>query len=84
VSKTRIVHLTEGGEGFDFLGFHHRLVRGRGLRARHLHGFLGVGWSHARPSTRKPSSAVENACTERARKCVGLCGAPSPKRLQRI
>ena len=36
VSKTRIVHLTEGGEGFDFLGFHHRLVRGRGLRARHL------------------------------------------------
>jgi retron-type reverse transcriptase len=28
-AKTRIVHLTEGGEGFDFLGFHHRLVRGR-------------------------------------------------------
>jgi retron-type reverse transcriptase len=25
-AKTRIVHLTEGGEGFDFLGFHHRLV----------------------------------------------------------
>jgi RNA-directed DNA polymerase len=30
-AKTRIVHLTEGGEGFDFLGFHHRLVRSRGL-----------------------------------------------------
>ena len=29
-AKTRIVHLTEGGEGFDFLGFHHRLVRARG------------------------------------------------------
>ena len=25
--KTRIVHLTEGGEGFDFLGFEHRWVR---------------------------------------------------------
>ena len=30
-AKTRIVHLEEGGEGFDFLGFHHRLVRSRGL-----------------------------------------------------
>jgi RNA-directed DNA polymerase len=29
-AKTRIVELTEGGEGFDFLGFHHRLVRARG------------------------------------------------------
>jgi RNA-directed DNA polymerase len=28
--KTRIVHLVVGGEGFDFLGFHHRLVRARG------------------------------------------------------
>ena len=25
-AKTRIVHLEEGGGGFDFLGFHHRLV----------------------------------------------------------
>ena len=25
-TKTRIVHLVEGGEGFDFLGFHHRYV----------------------------------------------------------
>ena len=29
-AKTRIVHLEVGGEGFDFLGFHHRLVRARG------------------------------------------------------
>jgi RNA-directed DNA polymerase len=29
-AKTRIVHLEEEGEGFDFLGFHHRLVRSRG------------------------------------------------------
>ena len=35
-SKTRIVHLEEGGEGIDFLGFHHRWVRGRGEHARHL------------------------------------------------
>ena len=28
--KTRIVHLEAEGEGFDFLGFHHRLVRSRG------------------------------------------------------
>jgi group II intron reverse transcriptase/maturase len=34
-AKTRIVHLTEGGEGFDFLGFHHRLVRARRSR-RHV------------------------------------------------
>jgi group II intron reverse transcriptase/maturase len=26
-AKTRIVHLEVGGAGFDFLGFHHRLVR---------------------------------------------------------
>jgi RNA-directed DNA polymerase len=32
-AKTRIVHLREGGEGLDFLGFHHRRVRGeRGYR----------------------------------------------------
>jgi group II intron reverse transcriptase/maturase len=31
-AKTRIVHLKEGGEGVDFLGFHHRWVRARGAR----------------------------------------------------
>jgi len=29
-AKTRIVHLTEGGEGLDFLGFHHRWVCAEG------------------------------------------------------
>ncbi len=29
-AKTRIVHLEVGGEGLDFLGFHHRLVRSKG------------------------------------------------------
>ena len=33
-SATR--HLAEGGEGFDFLGFHHRLVRGRTPKSAHL------------------------------------------------
>jgi RNA-directed DNA polymerase len=35
-AKTRIVHLTEGGAGFDFLGFHHRLVRGWTPKSAHL------------------------------------------------
>jgi group II intron reverse transcriptase/maturase len=35
-AKTRIVHLEEEGEGFDFLGFHHRLVRGRTPKSAHL------------------------------------------------
>jgi Reverse transcriptase (RNA-dependent DNA polymerase)/Group II intron, maturase-specific domain len=33
-AKTRIVRLEVGGPGFDFLGFHHRLVRSRGIRGR--------------------------------------------------
>jgi group II intron reverse transcriptase/maturase len=33
-AKTRIVHLQVGGEGVDFLGFHHRLVRSQGRRGR--------------------------------------------------
>jgi group II intron reverse transcriptase/maturase len=35
-AKTRIVHLVEGGQGLDFLGFHNRLVRGRTARSAHL------------------------------------------------
>jgi RNA-directed DNA polymerase len=35
-AKTRIVHLKEGGEGLDFLGFHHRWVRARSQRHRHV------------------------------------------------
>jgi RNA-directed DNA polymerase len=33
-AKTRIVQLTAGGEGVDFLGFHHRLVRSRAVSGR--------------------------------------------------
>jgi RNA-directed DNA polymerase len=39
-AKTRIVHLEEEGEGFDFLGFHHRLVRSRGLNGKKPVTFL--------------------------------------------
>jgi RNA-directed DNA polymerase len=39
-AKTRIVHLQVGGEGLDFLGFHHRLVRSRGDRGKPKVTFL--------------------------------------------
>jgi group II intron reverse transcriptase/maturase len=35
-TKTRIVHLREGGEGLDFLGFHHRWVRARSSRGKQI------------------------------------------------
>jgi hypothetical protein len=41
VSKTRIVHLVEGGQRVDFLGFHNRLVRGRIPRSAHLVSSVG-------------------------------------------
>jgi group II intron reverse transcriptase/maturase len=56
-AKTQIVHLREGGEGVDFLGFHHRYVRGNTRRSRHL-AFL-VRWpsrqamGHARQRIRE-------------------------------
>jgi RNA-directed DNA polymerase len=39
-AKTRIVHLEVGGGGFDFLGFHHRLVRSRGRTGKKPVTFL--------------------------------------------
>jgi group II intron reverse transcriptase/maturase len=56
-AKTSIVHLREGGEGFDFLGFHHSYVRGNTPRSKHL-TFL-VRWpsreamQHARQRVRE-------------------------------
>lgn len=46
-AKTRIVELAVGGEGFDFLGFHHRMVRSRGI-----HGRRGVAFMARWPSDR--------------------------------
>ncbi len=39
-AKTRIVHLVEGEPGFDFLGFHHRLVRSRPRRGNSGYVFM--------------------------------------------
>jgi RNA-directed DNA polymerase len=40
-AKTRIVHLQVGGDGVDFLGFHHRLVRSRARRGTVEFTYLG-------------------------------------------
>ena len=39
-AKTRIVHLQLGGEGLDFLGFHHRLARSKQRKGRQPVTFL--------------------------------------------
>jgi RNA-directed DNA polymerase len=44
-AKTRIVHLTDAGGGFDFLGFHHRLVQSRAV-----HGTGGLTYLARWPS----------------------------------
>jgi RNA-directed DNA polymerase len=60
-AKTRIVHLEVGGEGFDFLGFHHRLVRSRGDRGKPKVTFLArwpadKAMQHARDQIREMTS----------------------------
>jgi RNA-directed DNA polymerase len=72
-AKTRIVHLEEGGEGFDFLGFHHRLVRSPGRNGRktsNVPGPLALGQGHAagpRPDqgTDPPVAAAEGSGVDR-------------------
>jgi RNA-directed DNA polymerase len=46
-AKTRIVELAVGAEGFDFLGFHHKMVLSRGI-----HGRRGVAFLARWPSDR--------------------------------
>jgi RNA-directed DNA polymerase len=46
-AKTRIMHLTDGGEGVDFLRFHHRLVH-----SRSVHGTGQVTYLARWPSRR--------------------------------
>jgi group II intron reverse transcriptase/maturase len=53
-AKTRIVELAVGGEGFDFLGFHHRMVRSRGI-----HGRRGVEFLARWPSNRAMQRAKD-------------------------
>jgi RNA-directed DNA polymerase len=54
-AKTRIVHLREGGEGLDFLGFHHRRVRGE------------RGYRHLRYLARWPSREAMQRARDRIR-----------------
>jgi RNA-directed DNA polymerase len=56
-AKTRIVHLRVGGEGVDFLGFHHRLVRSRGSQGSGGFTFLA----------RWPSRRAEQHARDRIR-----------------
>src|SRR5215217_3420355 len=49
-AKTRIVHLREGGEGLDYLGFHHRHVRLKDPHRRHIH--LLARWPSREPMAR--------------------------------
>jgi RNA-directed DNA polymerase len=51
----RIVHLREGGEGLDFLGFHHRRVRGE------------RGYRHLRFLARCPSREAMQRARDRVR-----------------
>ncbi len=57
-AKTRIVELQVGGGGFDFLGFHHRLVRSRSRDGRRPVAFLArwpadKAMQHARDRVRE-------------------------------
>jgi RNA-directed DNA polymerase len=54
-AKTRIVHLREGGEGLDFLGFHHRRVHGE------------HGYEHLRFLARWPSREAMQRARNRIR-----------------
>jgi RNA-directed DNA polymerase len=54
-AKTRIVHLEEGGEGLDFLGFHHRRVHGE------------RGYEHLRFLARWPSREAMQRARDRIR-----------------
>ncbi|MBV9729146.1 MAG: group II intron reverse transcriptase/maturase [Pseudonocardiales bacterium] len=59
-AKTRIVGLEVGGPGFDFLGFHHRLVRSRGIQGRRGVTFLA----------RWPSDKAMRHARDRLRECT--------------
>jgi len=67
-AKTRIVRLEEGGEGFDFLGFHHRLVRSRGLNGKKQVTFLA----------RWPADKAMRHARDRIRELTGRRRLPLP------
>src|SRR5271166_4005842 len=80
-AKTRIVELAVGGEGFDFLGFHHRMVRSRGTRGRRGVAFL-ARWPSDRAMRRARDRITELTVRSRLRlpveevvKLLTGCGA---------
>ncbi len=62
--KTRIAWVAQGREGFDFLGFHHRMVESRKRRGRY--------WMHKWPSTRAMASIRAKVRDLTAPRQVGL------------
>ena len=66
-AKTRIVHLQEGGEGFDFLGFHQRWVSTRAARSTRRLSFLADG-PHARRHS-MPATGSVNSRHGRGSRC---------------
>src|SRR6478735_5006251 len=82
-AKTRIVQLSAGGEGVDFLGFHHRLVRSRAVPGRAGVTFLArwpsrKAMQHARNRIRLHDDAGPAGCSGR----TGRAGdQPVPARL---
>jgi group II intron reverse transcriptase/maturase len=65
-AKTRIVELAVGGEGFDFLGFHHRMVRSRGIHGRRGIEFL-ARWPSDRAMARARGRITELTVRSRLR-----------------
>jgi RNA-directed DNA polymerase len=63
-AKTRIVQLEAGGGGFDFLGFHHRLVRSRGLNGKKPVTFL-ARWPADKAVQRARDRIRELTCRSR-------------------
>jgi len=68
-AKTRIVHLTDGGEGLDFLGFHHRWVRAEGRT-----GGKGVAFLARWPADKAMQHARDRIreLTDRRRMLLGV------------
>jgi RNA-directed DNA polymerase len=62
--KTRIVGVKDGAEGFDFLGFHHRMVESRKRRGRY--------WMHKWPSPRAMASIRAKVRDLTAPRQIGL------------
>src|SRR3954466_1395739 len=77
-AKTRIVHLRVDGEGFDFLGFHHRLVRSRPRDGRRPVEFL-ARWP-AGPLARWPADKAMQHARNRIRELTDRHPGPRQSR----